>query len=91
MNELPRTAAQIRKLRISLGLSEPDLDRIVGVPHPTTYDIERGKCLPRLSTILAFMQALHRLNKERSAGKSRPYRYLRRAERGVANRQSRDS
>lgn len=64
----PETLGDIcRRRREELGMSQSELSRVSGVPITTIFNLEHGKCLPRLDTAITVAAAL-RLSVEQLSG-----------------------
>lgn len=58
MGAVQTAASNIREIRERKGLSGEQLGARAGVTSSTIFDIERGRKVPRLSTLEAIAQAL---------------------------------
>jgi transcriptional regulator with XRE-family HTH domain len=52
------SSERLRKARLSAGLSRPELARLSGVSYRTISLVERGRRVPRFSTLRCLAEAL---------------------------------
>lgn len=59
------SAAEIRALRTSLGLTQAEVARLAGVSQPLIARIEKGSVDPRLSTLRSVVEALNGIERRK--------------------------